>query len=94
MSTLAEIEQAIESVLLQPPYGVDPQQRHSVLLALFKKSWLTPANEIPDFETTSSNGPSTFVWRTKFLICPTSQWASLRQVHRSLWLALTMSSVP
>jgi len=37
MSTLVEIEQGIESLLAQPPYGVDSQQRHSALLTLLKK---------------------------------------------------------
>src|SRR5208283_3276696 len=37
MSTLGEIEQGIESLLMQRPYGVDPQQRHIALLALLKK---------------------------------------------------------
>ena len=37
MSALREIEQGIESLLMQPPYGVDPQQRHIALLALLKK---------------------------------------------------------
>ncbi len=36
MSSLAEIEQGIESLLQEPPYGVDPQQRRRNLLALFK----------------------------------------------------------
>jgi len=37
MSALVEIEQGIESLLTQPPYGLDPQQRHGALLALLKK---------------------------------------------------------
>ena len=37
MSTLAEIEQGIESLLSQPPYGADPVERQSTLLALFKQ---------------------------------------------------------
>ena len=37
MSALAEIEQGIENLLAQPPYGVDSQQRHSALLTLLKK---------------------------------------------------------
>lgn len=37
MSALREIEQGIESLLMLPPYGVDPQQRHIALLALLKK---------------------------------------------------------
>jgi len=49
MSTLAEIEQAIESVLLQPPYGVDPQQRHRVLLALFKQELAYACERNPRF---------------------------------------------
>src|SRR5580700_5629395 len=37
MSALPEIEQGIDRLLLQPPYGVDPRQRHDVLLTLLKK---------------------------------------------------------
>jgi hypothetical protein len=37
MSLLAEIEQGIESILMEPPYGTDPSQKHETLLALLKK---------------------------------------------------------
>jgi len=37
MSTLVEIEKEIESLLMEPPYGVDPQRRSQTLLALLKK---------------------------------------------------------
>ncbi len=37
MSALLEIEQGIDSLLTEPPYGVDPQQRRRTLLALLKK---------------------------------------------------------
>ncbi|HTW57388.1 MAG TPA: hypothetical protein VMD99_04635 [Terriglobales bacterium] len=37
MTPLAEIEQGIDSLLAEAPYGVDPRQRRGALLALFKK---------------------------------------------------------
>jgi hypothetical protein len=37
MSTLTEIESGIENLLAQPPYGVDPIQRHGAVLELLKK---------------------------------------------------------
>ncbi len=37
MSALEEIEQGIESLLTEPPYASDPQQRRCVLLELLKK---------------------------------------------------------
>jgi hypothetical protein len=60
MSTLAEIEQAIESVLLQPPYGVDPQQRHSVLLALFKQELAYACERNPRFRNYVEQWPTDF----------------------------------
>jgi hypothetical protein len=58
MSTLAEIEQAIESVLLQPPYGVDPQQRHRVLLALFKQELAYACERNPRFRNYVEQWPT------------------------------------
>jgi len=60
MSTLAEIEQAIESVLLQPPYGVDPQQRHTVLLALFKQELAYACERNPRFRNYVEQWPTDF----------------------------------
>jgi hypothetical protein len=60
MNTLAEIEQAIESVLLQPPYGVDPQQRHSVLLALFKQELAYACERNPRFRNYVEQWPVDF----------------------------------
>jgi hypothetical protein len=60
MSTLAEIEQAIESVLLQPPYGVDPQQRHRVLLALFKQELAYACERNPRFRNYVEQWPTDF----------------------------------
>jgi hypothetical protein len=60
MNTLAEIEQAIDSVLLQPPYGVDPQQRHSALLALFKKELAYACERNPRFRNYVEQWPIDF----------------------------------
>ena len=60
MSTLAEIEQAIESVLLQPPYGVDPQQRHTVLLALFEQELAYACERNPRFRNYVEQWPTDF----------------------------------
>jgi len=60
MSTLAEIEQAIESVLLQPPYGVDPRQRHTVLLALFKQELAYACERNPRFRNYVEQWPTDF----------------------------------
>jgi hypothetical protein len=60
MSTPAEIEQAIESLLLQPPYGVDPQQRHSVLLALFKQELAYACERNPRFRNYVEQWPADF----------------------------------
>src|SRR5580704_2896331 len=60
MNTLAEIEQAIESLLLQPPYGVDPQQRHSALLALFKQELAYACERNPRFRNYVEQWPVDF----------------------------------
>jgi phenylacetate-coenzyme A ligase PaaK-like adenylate-forming protein len=60
MSTLAEIEQGIESLLIQPPYGVDPQQRHNVLLALFKQELAYACARNPHFRNYVEQWPVDF----------------------------------
>ena len=60
MSTPAEIEQAIESLLLQPPYGVDPQQRHNALLALLKKELAYACDRNPRFRNYVEHWPVDF----------------------------------
>src|SRR5271157_950242 len=37
MNALAEIEQGIEGLLAQPPYGVEPEEHHRAVLTLLKK---------------------------------------------------------
>jgi hypothetical protein len=49
MSALLEIERDIESLLLEPLYGVDPRQRHHALLALLKKELAYACNQNPRF---------------------------------------------
>jgi hypothetical protein len=60
MSALAEIEQAIESLLLQPPYGVDPHRRHSALLALLKKELAYACERNPQFRNYVEHWPIDF----------------------------------
>jgi Acyl-protein synthetase, LuxE len=60
MSTLAEIEQEIESLLIQPPYGVDPQQRRSALLALLKKELAYACERNPQFRNYVEHWPVDF----------------------------------
>src|SRR5579863_7819185 len=60
MNTLAEIEQAIESLLLQPPYGTDPKQRHSALLALFKQELAYACERSPRFRNYVEQWPVDF----------------------------------
>jgi hypothetical protein len=60
MSTLAEIEQGIESLLIQPPYGADPPQRNSALLALLKKELAYACDRNPQFRNYVENWPIDF----------------------------------
>jgi hypothetical protein len=49
MNALAEIEQGIESLLAQPPYGVEPKEHHGALLALLKKELEYACGRSPRF---------------------------------------------
>ncbi len=60
MSTLAEIEQGIESLLIQPPYGADPPQRNRALLALLKKELAYACDRNPQFRNYVENWPIDF----------------------------------
>src|SRR5260370_5266905 len=60
MSTRLEIEQAIERLLVRPPYGVDPQQRHSMLLALLKKELAYACDRNPRFRNYVEHWPVDF----------------------------------
>ena len=60
MNALAEIEQGIESALAQPPYGIDPQQRHDVLLALLKKELAYACSLNPRFRNYVEHWPIDF----------------------------------
>ncbi len=57
MSAIAEIEQDIETLLLQPPYGVDPQQRQNALLALLKKELAYACDRNPRFRNYVEHWP-------------------------------------
>jgi hypothetical protein len=58
MSTLAEIERGIESLLIQPPYSGDPEQRHSALLALLKKELAYACERNPQFRNFVEHWPT------------------------------------
>jgi hypothetical protein len=60
MTTLAEIEKGIESLLLQPPYGVAPEQRHGALLALLKKELAYACDRNPQFRNYVEHWPIDF----------------------------------
>jgi hypothetical protein len=60
MSALEEIEQGIESLLTEPPYGVDPQQRHSILLALLRQELIYACERNPQFRNYVAHWPIDF----------------------------------
>ncbi len=60
MSALVEIEQGIESLLLQPPYGVDPRLQHSALLALLKKELAYACDRNSRFRNYIEHWPADF----------------------------------
>jgi hypothetical protein len=60
MSALVEIEQEIESLLTQPPYGIDPEERHRALLALLKKEIAYACDRNPRFRNYVEHWPSDF----------------------------------
>jgi hypothetical protein len=60
MSTPAEIEQAIDSLLLQPPYGANLQQRHNALLALLTKELAYACDRNPQFRNYVEHWPVDF----------------------------------
>lgn len=60
MSALAEIEQGIESLLAEPPYGVDPQQRRRALLALLKNEIAYACDRNPRFRNYVKHWPVPF----------------------------------
>jgi hypothetical protein len=60
MSALAEIEQGIEGLLTQAPYGVDPRQRHDALLALLKQELAYACGRNPRFCNYVEQWPADF----------------------------------
>jgi len=60
MSALIEIEQGIESLLMEPPYGMDPQQRQRTLLALLKKELAYACDRNPLFRNYVEQWPMDF----------------------------------
>jgi hypothetical protein len=60
MSALLEIEQGIESLLTEPPYGVDPQQRQRAVLALLKKELAYACEQNPRFRNYIEHWPVDF----------------------------------
>jgi len=49
MTALLEIEQGIESLLAQPPYGAEPRQQQAALLALLRKELAYACDQNPRF---------------------------------------------
>jgi hypothetical protein len=60
MSALAEIEQGIEGLLAQPPYGAEPQLHHARLLALLKKELAYACDLNPRFRNYVEQWPVDF----------------------------------
>jgi len=60
MSALAEIEQGIESLLAEPPYGVDSQKRRCALLALLKSEIAYACDRNPRFRNYVEHWPIHF----------------------------------
>ena len=60
MSALEEIEQGIDRLLTEPPYGVDPRQRQCALLALLKKELAYACERNPRFRNYVENWPIDF----------------------------------
>jgi phenylacetate-coenzyme A ligase PaaK-like adenylate-forming protein len=56
----AEIEQGIESLLMEPPYGMDPQQRRGSLLALLKEQLTFACERNPRFRNYVEHWPIDF----------------------------------
>lgn len=60
MSSLAEIEDGIASLLKVPPYGVAPVERHTALLALWKKELAYACDRNPLFRNYVQHWPRDF----------------------------------
>ena len=60
MNALEEIEQGIEGLLAQPPYGVEPQRHHTALLELLKKELNYACDRSPRFRNYVEHWPIDF----------------------------------
>jgi hypothetical protein len=60
MTALAEIEQEIEGLLAQPPYGVEPQQHSAAVLALLEKELAYACDLNPRFRNYVERWPVDF----------------------------------
>ena len=105
MSTLEEIEQGIESLLTRPPYGGDPQQRNSALLALLKKELAYACDRNPHFRNYVEQWPIDFCGADKiadlpylpvgvFKANPPLALVSADDVKRTLTSSATTGQVP
>jgi len=70
MTPLAEIEQRIESLLAEPPYGGDPQQRRNHLLALLKEQLTFACERNPRFRNYAEHWPIDFRKATEIADLP------------------------
>lgn len=60
MTSITEIEQGIESLLAEPPYGVDSGKRRSALLELLKKEIAYATERSPGFRNLVEHWPVDF----------------------------------
>src|SRR5579863_5183757 len=60
MNPLVEIEQGIDALLAEPPYGIDSEQRNRSLLALLKKEVAYACARNPQFRNYVEHWPVDF----------------------------------
>jgi len=105
MSALGEIEQGIETLLTQPPYAVDPQQRRVALLALLKKELANACDRNSSFRNYVEHWPVDFRVADRisdlpylpvgaFKASPPLALVSADQVKRTLSSSATTGQVP
>jgi acyl-protein synthetase LuxE len=105
MNTPVEIAQGIESQLMAPLYGLDPQERHDSLLALLKKELAYACDQNPRFRNYVEHWPVHF--RTADIIAdlpylpvgvfksnPPLALVGANEVKRTLTSSATTGQVP
>ncbi len=105
MIPLAEIEQGIDRLLMESPYGVDPQQRRADLLALLKEELIYACDRNPRFRNYVEYWPVDFRAATEiadlpylpvglFKANPPLSLVSPNDVKRTLTSSATTGQVP